>query len=98
MRKSDLETQITRGDEVETVLKPTTFRLYFQNVKGLHLQRTKMDLKYFLETMKKMGVGLFGWAETNTNWVDLSTLIEYREKVSKALKVAKSTFSTSAIP
>ena len=100
IRKPDLETQTTWGDnwKQSALLASTTLHTYFQNIKGLHLQRTQLDIKkYNLETMQNMGVGLFGLAETYTNCLDVSTQIEYREAVLKALMVAKSTSSTSAI-
>jgi hypothetical protein len=57
-----------------------TFRVYFQNICGLHLlQRTAMDLQFYMETMKNYQVGLYGWSEkTNTNWLNLETQMEYR--------------------
>jgi len=51
-RNPDIESQITWGDE-RIAIEDTTFRAYFQNIKGLHLQRTSSDLMFNLESMRK---------------------------------------------
>jgi len=51
-----------------------------------------------MESMKALNVNLFGWAETNTNWINYNTQMEYQEKTSTIFEVAKSAFSTSEIP
>ena len=75
-----------------------TFKVFFQNVCGLHLQKTVMDLQFYMETMKNYQVGLYGWSETNTNWLNLETQMEYRERLARTFETAKSSFSTSSIP
>ena len=64
-------------------IEDTTFRVYFHNIKGLHLQRTSSDLMFNLESMRDIEASVFGWAETNTNWNQEDALAEYRDKASQ---------------
>ena len=48
--------------------------------------------------MKTFQVSLYGWAETNTNWLNPDTQHEYRERSTRTFKTAKSVFSTSSMP
>jgi Reverse transcriptase (RNA-dependent DNA polymerase) len=89
--------QTTWGDSLPKPQK-NTFRVYFQNINGLHLQRPNNNLLFNLESMQQMEVGLFGWAETNTNWLNPATQSLFRQSANKILNTTKITFSTSSIP
>ena len=75
-----------------------TFRVFFQNVCGLHLQKTVMDLQFYMETMKNYQVGLYGWSETKTNWLNLETKMEYRERSVRTFKLQKVPFQPAPFP
>ena len=44
------------------------FRIYFQNICGLKLQKSKHTLVDVVGFLSSFGVALVGLAETNTNW------------------------------
>ena len=81
-----------------TSVEQATFRLYFQNIKGCHLQRTAADLTYYLDAIRSKAISLFGWAKRNTNWRNTVTMEEFREKAGRTFEVSKCAFSTSEVP
>jgi hypothetical protein len=55
-------------------------------------------LTYYLEEMKASQVSLFGWTETNTDWLNPVTKEECRERSIRAMKSVKCEFSLSEQP
>ena len=87
------------GRRTHSAIEDTTFRVYFHNIKGLHLQRTSSDLIFNLESMRDIEAIVFGWAETNTNWnQEDAHQAEYRGKASQVFQMNKTVFSSSDMP
>ena len=93
--------QATWGDPLEEST-PNTFRIYFQNIRGLYwlCNATQWTLhSIWKRKLSSQVLSLYGWAETNTNWLNRDDQKnEYIEQSTRTFSTAKSDFSTSSMP
>ena len=80
MKDDDVEDDIVTGfgDQVPEGENANVFRLYFQNICGLKLQKSTNTLVETVGFLKQFDVSLVGLAETNINWrqSDTKTLVD----------------------